>query len=260
MVQLTSNLLDSYPYSRYADPKTVQRGHAYYEDERVWDISLSRNNSKAICRVDGNSGEYTVEIEVDQKSGQLYFECDCPYAENNFCKHMVAAALELSEYLKDEEDDFDEEFEAEIIPAPRPQTSRNWQNKLNETLAQVPHRAPSSNYVRYVALIVMTRSRFGYYGYGNPYQSSSSYSLEPFIIEATEWNLLGGSSLQTPQEIQNFLNTNKKWIKAGERVDQQMNPGGCINLTPDAASFLNFLTRIDNMYGSSSSISMSLSM
>ena len=99
MTVLTSQLLDKFPYSRYADPKTIQRGHAYYKDGRVWDITLTGNNRRAICMVDGDSGEYSVEIEVDQKSGELYFECDCPYAEEHFCKHMVAAALELSDFL-----------------------------------------------------------------------------------------------------------------------------------------------------------------
>ena len=28
MISLTPKLLESYPYSRYADPKTIQRGHA----------------------------------------------------------------------------------------------------------------------------------------------------------------------------------------------------------------------------------------
>src|SRR5215211_3210318 len=132
MVRLTSKLLDSYPYSRYADSKTRQRGHAYYKEGRVWDMTLFQDDNKAICMVDGNSGEYTVEIEVDQNSGQLYFACDCPYAENYFCKHMVAAALALSEYLKDETDNFDEDGEPEIVPRFELQTSKNWQNKLNE--------------------------------------------------------------------------------------------------------------------------------
>src|SRR5215211_4551978 len=131
MIRLTPKLLDNYPYSRYADSKTIQRGHAYYKEGRVWDITLSQHDSKASCLVDGNSGEYTVEIDVDQKSGQLNCECDCPFAENYFCKHMIAAALELSEFLKNEEDEFDEQDEEEFIPMFPAKTSQNWQNKLN---------------------------------------------------------------------------------------------------------------------------------
>jgi uncharacterized Zn finger protein len=55
--------------------------------------------------VEGDSGEYTVEIEVDKKTGELTFACDCYCAdEGNFCKHMVAPALEVSEYLKEEDE------------------------------------------------------------------------------------------------------------------------------------------------------------
>jgi non-specific serine/threonine protein kinase len=261
MIKLTPKLLDNYPYSHYADTRTVQRGHAYYKEERVWDINLSQNGSTAVCMVDGNSGEYIVQIEVDQKSGQLYFECDCLYAENNFCKHMIAAALKLSEFLKDEDDEFTDDDEQDFVPQFPSQTSKDWQNKLKETLALVPRRTSSGNYTRYVALVVLTRSRFGYSGYGNPYSSSFYYySLEPFIIKTSEWNLLGGGSLQSPQEIHDFLDTNKKWFKAGERLHQQMNPAGCLNLNPDAASFLNFLSNLGNMYGVSSGMSSYLSM
>ena len=262
MIKLTPKLLDSYPYSRYADPKTIQRGHAYYKEERVWDINLSKDGTTATCMVDGDSGEYTVMIEADQEAGQLYFDCDCPFAENYFCKHMVAAALELSEYLKEEADDFFEieDDEEELLPSFPSRASRNWQSKLDETLALAPRRSSPGSYTRYVALVLLTRTRSSYYGYGNPYPSPYFYSLEPFIIRANEWNMLGGSSLKSPAEIDDFLNKNKRWGKVGEQLHQQMNPLGCLNLSTEAASFVNFLRHVDNMYGGSSGMPMYLSM
>jgi non-specific serine/threonine protein kinase len=258
MAVLTSKLLDKFPYSRFADPKTIQRGHAYYKDGRVWDITLSRNDSRAICMVDGDSGEYTVEVEVDQKSGELYFECDCPYAEEHFCKHMVAAALELSEFLNEGDSEFEEE--EEFIPVSPSRSTGNWQNRLNETLAQVPQRSSPSNVQRYIALVIMTRYQFGYSAYGNPYWSSYSYSLEPFIIRQHEWELLGGGSLKSRQEIHDFLSTNKKWLKAGERARQQLNPAGCLNLNPDAIAVLNFLNSLGSVFSISNGMSMYLAM
>ena len=249
MARLTPKLLESYPYSRHTDPKTVQHGHTYYKEGRVWDITLSRNDSRAICKVDGNSGEYTVEIEVDQGSGQLYFECDCPYAENNFCKHMIAAALELGEYLKDEDDDFDEEFETEVVPSSRRQTSTSWQNKLSETLDLMPRRAGSTNPAPYVAVAILERSSLGPYGYGSAYRGSYSYSLTPFIIKSTNWYNLAGGEKRSPQEINEFLETNKRWIKAGERMYQQVNPAGCLNLDPDGLAVLGILSNTMRTYG-----------
>jgi non-specific serine/threonine protein kinase len=262
MAVLTSQLLDKFPYSRHADPKTIQRGHAYYKDGRVWDITLTGNDRRAICTVDGDSGEYSVEIEVDQKSGELYFECDCPYAEEHFCKHMVAAALALSDFLKEDDSGFDEfdQGEEEFVPAQPSRSSGSWQNKISETLAQVPQRASSSNVQRYIALILMTRYQFGYSGYGTPYWSSYSYSFEPFMIRQDAWNDLVGSPPGSVQEIDTFLNTNKKWLKSGERVRHPLSPAGCINLSPDAVAMLNYLNGVGSMYSISGGMSMYLSM
>ena len=178
MLYLTPQLLDSYPYSQHADPKTIQRGRAYYKEGRVWDVTL---------------------------------------------------ALEVSERLKGG-DDFDEDDKPEaFLPTrPRQQPRMNWQNKLSETLALIPHHAPASNYSRYVALAMMTRPQYGYYGYGSAFYAT--YSLEPFIIRANEWDFIGGGALNSPQEIDDFLNTNKKWIKAGTKLTHSVSPAGCLNL------------------------------
>ena len=245
MYSLTPQLLANFPYSQYANPQSIQRGREYHKRGNVWNIELTGDN-KAICFVEGHSGEYEVTIEVNKK-GELLFDCDCSYAdEGNFCKHMVAAALELSEYLKDEEDfnedgeDEDEYDEDNIIPACPPTPGGNWQNKLKETLASVPRRSSTSpNLSRYVAVILLTRSQMGYYGYGSAASPSYHYSLEPLIIKSNEWYGLAGGEKKSPQEINEFLETNKKWIKAGERMFQQVNPAGCLNLNQEAVSFLN---------------------
>ena len=263
MPGLTPELLDNFPYSKHADAQSIQRGRAYYKDGRVWNVELETNH-EATCLIEGDSNEYVVHIQVDQKSGKLGFDCDCPFAdEGNFCKHMVAAALELKDYLSEEVDDFDhEDDEEEEENHVLPQTpSGNWQNKLKETLALIPRRAPANNYNRYVALVIMSRSQQYGYGYGNADRISYSYSLEPYIIKDNEWNLLQGDTLKTPQEIANFLETNKKWVKDGERIYQRLNPIGCLNLSLDAVAFLNILLDITRVYGDvTSGMSMYLSM
>jgi non-specific serine/threonine protein kinase len=263
MYSLTPQLLNNFSVFRRADPVTIQRGRAYFSQGRVKNINLSEKNSRAVCEVLGNTGDYTVEIEVDQKLGELLFDCDCPYAENNFCKHMVAAALALNAYLKEE---IGTEADEEEVPAPhRLPTSRNWQTKLNDTLALFPRRAPSNNTNRYVALVVLTRTQSGYdnSGYYTARYSapSYSYSLEPFIIKANSWSpLLQGSTLNSPQAINSFLDSNKKWIAAGEKPHQPLNPAGCLNLSPEAVSFLSILQNIARIYGAISGIAVYLSM
>ncbi|MBK8823148.1 MAG: SNF2 helicase associated domain-containing protein [Anaerolineales bacterium] len=259
MHSLTPQLLKNYPFSRYADPKSIQRGQEYFKDGRVWEIILTKNNSKAVCEVGGDSGEYTVEIEIAQKSGQLSFDCTCPYAVSHFCKHMVASALAVIAHLQGEDEEF--EYEEDLLPIQDSQAAQNWQNKLNETLALVPRRAPVGNFQQYAALVMLTRSPISNYAYGNAPRSSYTYTIEPFIVKANDLNSIKGQVLNTPQEVNDFLFVNQKWAKAGEKMQQQMNPEGCINLSPDAISFLNILQSVGRLYGIvSSSMSMYLSM
>lgn len=261
MSRLTVQLLDSFPLSKHADPQSIQRGHIYYKEGRVLDVILTRNNSRAVCEVEGHSDFYTVEIEVSQKSGSLNFECDCPYAEDHFCKHMVAAALEVRETLKAESDTEEDDAEESFAPQ-KPEPAGNWQNQLKETLSQIPRRtAASMGTNRYAALVVMERSQQYGYGYGSANRAAYSYALEPFIIKANEWAPLQAVMTPAPQEITRLLDSNSNWIKAGGTMYQQVNPAGCLNLSQDAVAFLNILQNMTRIYGSvSSGMSMYLSM
>jgi non-specific serine/threonine protein kinase len=247
MVRLTSKLLDSYPYSHYADPKTIQRGRAYYTEERVWDMTLSPDGSTAVCTVVGDLGEYTVEIELDQSSGNLYFDCNCAYAENHFCKHMVAAALELSEYLGEEENDLGDK--TDDLPHPylpqRPQPVIGWQTKLEQTLANLPRPAAGSNIQRYAAVFLLAKEE--YYAY-------SSFNFMPFIIKARDWNALQGLDPGDTETINDLLDQNHEWIKYGEQPYAQIRPAGCLNLPPETISFLNFLQQYTRFFGGAHTI------
>ena len=77
----------------------VARGRAYYAQK--WRLRVQHVSAdEAVVRVQG-SQRYTVEFMKD-RSTVLAF-CDCPYAESEegvICKHVVAAALFLRDYLK----------------------------------------------------------------------------------------------------------------------------------------------------------------
>jgi non-specific serine/threonine protein kinase len=258
MSSLTPELIANFPFSQYTDPGSIQRGRAYYKDGRAWNVELV-NAGKAIILVDGDSGEYTVEIEVGKKTGELIFECDCPYAdEGNFCKHMVAATLELKDYLDEEkefgdyEEDEDDDDEtgrvarSPVLPPPAP--IQNWEKRLGETLALAPRRSTSPNLTHYAAVVLLTRSQMGYYGYGSNARANYYYSLEPLIVKTDDWQPLANNWKKSPQEINELLESDKKWIKVANRMFQHVNPVGCLNIDPNSASFLNALS--DNMrYG-----------
>ncbi len=66
MTSLTPQLFDNYPFSHFADPQSIARGREYHRNGNIWHVELIGAN-KAVCSVEGNSGEYEVVIEVDKK-------------------------------------------------------------------------------------------------------------------------------------------------------------------------------------------------
>ncbi|MGB9179538.1 MAG: SWIM zinc finger family protein, partial [Pyrinomonadaceae bacterium] len=75
------------------------RGRAYYAQK--WRLRVQHVSAdEAVIRVQG-SQRYTVEFMKD--GNRVLAFCDCPYAgyeEGVVCKHIVAAALFLRDYLK----------------------------------------------------------------------------------------------------------------------------------------------------------------
>ncbi len=239
---LTSQLLDTFPYSRYAGAKTIQRGREYYKDDRVLEIDLE-TPSRAVCLVDGDYGQYTVEIEA-ARNGRLTFRCDCPYAdEGNFCKHMIAAALEVSDYLKEEGD---EEF-IELNPVPQAKPSDNWENKLNQSLALLPRPAAGGNRMnRYAVALVLTRSRSSFYSS----DASYTYAIQPVVVKETDFHPLQEVSEFDPQRVNRLLESDTAWIKRGESYFQSLNPKGSLNVSPEAIAFISLVRNIGSIYGS----------
>jgi non-specific serine/threonine protein kinase len=252
MANLTSQILDRYPYSLYADSKSIQRGRDYFKDGRVWDIDLVTEN-KAICLVDGDSGEYTVEIEMDKKSGELYFDCDCPYAEDHFCKHMIAAALAVSKSLKEDEwlDLGEEDFTPPLTRQPAQNYSRpivpSWEKKLENALLQMPQTARvGTNAQRYVAVVLLTKQAFYLQG---------SYSFKPYVIKARDWPILKSVADEDRRAVEDLLDTNHEWIRYADEMHDAANPANCLNLSNEAVSFLNFIRQVVRYsYGSISEV------
>ena len=258
MAALTFAILDNYPYSRYADSKSIQRGRDYFKEGRVWDIELVSEN-KAICLVDGDSGEYTVEIEMDKKSGELYFDCDCPYAVDHFCKHMIAALLAVSKSLKEEEwlDLGEEDFTPALTHQPVQNHSRStaprWGEKLENALLQVPQTARvGANVQRCAAVLLLTKQAFYLQG---------SYSLKPYVIKARSWTILQSMLNEDRRAIEDLLDMNREWIRYGEEMYDTINPAGCLNLSNEAVSLFNFLRQVMRYsYGSMSEVAPYLPM
>jgi hypothetical protein len=167
---------------------------------------------------------------------------------------MIAAALEVSEYLKEEQDE--EEFD-EPTPARRTREDADeWKNKLNQTLALMPR--PSSGGSpgkRYAIAVILERERYNFYNYGG--HSPYSYSLQPFVIKETEWQPFQEINGFDPERVNHLLDTSKNWIKTEGHFYSSFNSKGCLNLDQEAFSFISLLFRITHIYGGQAGSSLS---
>lgn len=74
--------------ARYFDTQVRFRGQSYYQERRVVIRSGSSHNVEA--EVYGTKAYW---VSVDLVQALLTVECSCPYAENDFCKHIFATLL-----------------------------------------------------------------------------------------------------------------------------------------------------------------------
>lgn len=73
---------------KYFSYDILRRGYDYYKKGRVKKIIKLKDGF--IAKVNG-SEEYTVKILIDKSKKEIKsLECNCPYAEENNCKHMTA--------------------------------------------------------------------------------------------------------------------------------------------------------------------------
>lgn len=72
----------------------LERGKHYVENGNILDLEKSKYGYKAI--VEGNYGDYDVEIEMDAKGNVEDYFCNCPF-DGDLCKHIAAVALEIED-------------------------------------------------------------------------------------------------------------------------------------------------------------------
>jgi len=215
---LTPETLDNFPFYQYTDYKTVQRGQQYYRDGRA--RVMEYNDSYVLCEVTGSEDyDYEVEISLSGKN-RVSFSCTCPQAElARICKHMIAASLETSRYLKSEE------------------VQNDWQYRLKQALEAAPRRKTGTNIHRYAAVYLLQSTL---------YYQGREFHLTPSIVKASDWTALRG--LTTPEEINPLLEEDRNWVKYLDQPYQPVNPAGCLNLSPEGIAFFNFTVNSSGYY------------
>lgn len=69
------------------EEKILKRGYNYYLEDSVHDVTKNGNYYEGLVY---GTEIYEVQVEIDENGNVEDMDCDCPYAEENNCKHMVA--------------------------------------------------------------------------------------------------------------------------------------------------------------------------
>lgn len=80
-------------FERYVDKVVVARGLQYYREQRVESVE-EQEKYLYVATVAGND-DYAVEVQLNAQGEILAAECNCPYIDGPYCKHMVAVFLAL---------------------------------------------------------------------------------------------------------------------------------------------------------------------
>lgn len=247
MNTLTASLLANFPYLRFADAGSYQRGRQYYQENRVFEIHLAEDDRSAVCYVEGDSGTYEVNVKIDHASDDLEFFCDCPYGENHFCKHMVAAGLELRDYLEHNRPTLEEQAlenfkknEPESVLTPPPPAATAWRAQLNTVFQRIPRGASAKPRLRmYAAVLLLTHEEYYYQSY---------YAFTPYIIKSANWSPLENFTQDDAQAVTDLLSQDLQWMAYGEEFSSQTNPNGCLNLDSEGFAILSAVHQLGRFY------------
>ncbi|MCF8379689.1 MAG: SWIM zinc finger family protein [Bacteroidales bacterium] len=106
----------------------LQRGQNYFNSGNILQLNQGSDGTW-FAEVEGNYGNYEVEIKADNNSESADYYCDCPY-DGAICKHVAAVALAINEEktitISSNEEVPDEESWEQLIKDAKPKELRNF--------------------------------------------------------------------------------------------------------------------------------------
>ena len=199
-------------FEKLFDEKILKRGYNYYLEDAVHDVTRNGNHYEGLVY---GTEIYEVQIEINDNGNVEDMDCDCPYAEENNCKHMVALLYYLENDGKIESkkiirntDNYDKildkipENEIKEFVLEKIYENFDFQNEFRSHFVQYFEKTPKKVYEKRIAQsIYQAIGRKGFIEYNETYKFSNA--MYDYIQEAN--NLIKHNEYQAPFWIASFI-------------------------------------------------------
>ena len=199
-------------FEKLFDEKILKRGYNYYLEDAVHDVTRNGNHYEGLVY---GTEIYEVQIEIDDNGNVEDMDCDCPYAEENNCKHMVALLYYLENDGKIEskkiirnKDNYDKildkisENEIKEFVLEKIYENFDFQNEFRSHFVQYFEKTPKKVYEKRIAQsIYQAIGRKGFIEYNETYKFSNA--MYDYIQEAN--NLIKHNEYQAPFWIASLI-------------------------------------------------------
>lgn len=199
-------------FEKLFDEKILKRGYNYYLEDAVHDVTRNGNHYEGLVY---GTEIYEVQIEIDDNGNVEDMDCDCPYAEENNCKHMVAllyylendGEIESKKAIRNT-DNYDKildkisENEIKEFVLEKIYENFDFQNEFRSHFVQYFEKTPKKVYEKRIAQsIYQAIGRKGFIEYNETYKFSNT--MYDYIQEAN--NLIKHNEYQAPFWIASLI-------------------------------------------------------
>lgn len=199
-------------FEKLFDEKILKRGYNYYLEDAVHDVTRNGNHYEGLVY---GTEIYEVQIEIDDNGNVEDMNCDCPYAEENNCKHMVAllyylendGEIESKKAIRNT-DNYDKildkisENEIKEFVLEKIYENFDFQNEFRSHFVQYFEKTPKKVYEKRIAQsIYQAIGRKGFIEYNETYKFSNA--MYDYIQEAN--NLIKHNEYQAPFWIASLI-------------------------------------------------------
>ena len=194
------------------EEKILERGYNYYLEDSVHEVTKNGNYYEGLVY---GTEIYEVQVKINRNGNVEDMDCDCPYAEENNCKHMAALLYYLenegqveSKKLTRNTDNYDKivssisENEIKEFVIEKLYENSDFQNEFRSYFVQYFEKTPKKVYERRISQSVYQAiGRKGFIEYNETYKFSNS--MYDYIQEAN--NLIKHKEYRAPFWIASLI-------------------------------------------------------